>query len=62
MPHDLIASITREAADQPSSAPRPAASTPEAVHAASMETIDNDRTGVLLGAAISYLCVIGIHI
>ncbi|MFE7854046.1 hypothetical protein [Streptomyces sp. NPDC057403] len=48
--YDLFAVRTSEVTCQASSTPPPAPPTPGTVYTASIETIDNDRAGVLLGA------------
>ncbi|MCX4878103.1 hypothetical protein [Streptomyces sp. NBC_00847] len=45
--YDLFAARKPEVTGSPSSTPPP---TPGTIHTASIETIDNDRAGMLLGA------------
>lgn len=48
--YDLFAARTPEVTCSPSSTPSPPPPTPGTNYTASIETIDNDRAGMLLGA------------
>jgi hypothetical protein len=48
--YDLFAARTPEVTCPTSSTPPPAPPTPGTIYTASIETIDNDRAGMLLGS------------